>query len=80
MEEVSDKPSDRQQPVKKCAQAAEKLGYSLFAVSVNHCISGSNAVADYQTTKAGFCSDGVGGYKRGYYAMDVYWIANSETF
>ena len=79
-EEVSDEPSARQQPVRKCAQAAQKLGYSLFAVSVNYCISGSSTVTDYRYVRAGLCRDGVGGYYRGYFFMDVYRITSPEVF
>ena len=80
VEDVSDVPSSRRQPVRKCGQAATKLGYSLFAVSVNYCISGSNTVTDYRYVRAGLCKDGVGGYSRGYFFMDVYRITDPEAF
>ena len=79
--ELQDYPPTRVDAVNKCAKAAQQLGYSLFAVSLGFCISGSSRRSDYQQFKASsnaICRNGKGGYSKGFY-MDVYSIQDHQT-
>ena len=79
-EDISDDPLTRTEPIRKCGQAAREFQYSVFAVSIGYCISGSNRVRDYQYVRAGICNNGIGGYSSGYFVMDVYAIVDVQTF
>ncbi len=73
-----DDPLTRTDPVQRCAKAAIALGYSMFAVSIGYCISGSSSAVHYRYVRSSICNNGVGGYQRGYFGMDVYQIGETE--
>lgn len=77
--DLMDDPLTRTNPVQRCAKAAKELGYTLFAVSVGYCISGSSDPVDYQYVRSSACNNGIGGYTRGYFSMDIYEIAEHEV-
>ena len=79
-EDLSDQPRNRIDPVRKCGQGAQQFRFSLFSVSANYCISGSNRLSDYQTTDSTLCQDGVGAYRFGVFFMDVYQIVSNQDF
>lgn len=78
--ELSDDPRTRQNPIGKCGAGAQLAGYYHFAVSVGYCISGSDRLSDYQYVSNTYCSNGVGGYFRGYFVMDVYRVQDTQRF
>ncbi len=77
-EDLTDDPLTRPDAVQRCAKAATELGYSIFAVSIGYCISGSSNVDDYKYVRSSICNNGIGGYSRGYFGMDVYEIMEAE--
>ena len=79
-EDLSDQPRNRIDPVRKCGQGAQQFRFTLFSVSANYCISGSNRLSDYQTEDSTFCQDGVGAYRFGVFFMDVYQIVSNQDF
>ena len=78
--DLSDEPSTRTDPIRKCGQAAQDFSFTFFALSAKYCISGSNKLSDYQQKQSTLCRDGVGGYSSGYFVMDVYQINNAQAF
>ena len=78
--ELSDNPTTRTNPIRKCATAAQQYSYRLFALSTGYCISGSNRRSDYQYVRSDTCRNGIGAYVSGYFVMDVYEIVNLQTF
>lgn len=67
--------------VSKCGLASVRLGYSIFALTLGgYCITGSNALSDYQYYPARLCSNGRGGYDRSWYLLDVYQVSNQRSF
>ena len=78
--DLSDEPSTRTDPIRKCGQAAQDFSFNFFALSANYCISGTNKSSDYQQKQSTLCRDGVGGYSLGYFVMDVYQINNAQAF
>lgn len=78
--DLSDDPTTRQNPIRKCAQAAQIYSYRLFAISIGYCISGSNRLSDYQYVRSEACREGRGAFASGYFIMDVYAITNTQTF
>ena len=79
-DDLSDQPRNRIDPIRKCGQGAQTYRFSLFSVSANYCISGSNRLSDYQTTTSNLCQDGVGAYRFGTFFMDVYQIVDTQDF
>ena len=79
-DDLSDQPRNRIDPIRKCGQGAQTYSFSLFSVSANYCISGSNRLSDYQTTTSTLCQDGVGAYRFGTFFMDVYQIVSMQDF
>ncbi len=61
-EDLSDSPTSRDEPVRKCGSAAQLLGYQFFAVTVGYCISGSSSKAEYTIFPANtdLCQGGIG--------------------
>ena len=59
--DLSDSPLYREQPIRKCGEAAQSSRFSVFAVSLGYCISGSNRIQDYQHFPSALCQGGVGG-------------------
>ena len=54
--------------------------FTIFAVSIGYCISGSNQASDYQDFPSNLCENGVGAYIGGFYIMNVYEIQDQEAF
>ena len=82
--ELFDYPPRRQDAVKKCGIAAQKLGFTIFGVAFGYCISGSNDLSNYVSLPAeddAYCNhkDGEGGYVRGFF-INVYEIENQQSF
>ena len=78
--DLSDNPTTRRDPIRKCGSTAQRLGFNYFAVSAGYCISQSNDVNDYRYIPSSICDNGVGGYINGYFVMDVYEITNMQAF
>ena len=78
--DLSDDPTTRTSPIRKCATAAQEYSYRFFAISIGYCISGSNRQSDYQYVRSDACQNGIGAYLSGYFIMDVYEVVNSQTF
>ena len=77
---VSDDPLTRKDPILKCGMAAQEYNYTIFAVSIGYCISGSNQESDYQDFPSNLCENGVGAVIGGIFMMNVYEIQDPEAF
>ena len=59
-EDLSDNPRERQDPIKKCGNAAQLYNFEVFTLAVGFCISGSNNVREYQYIETDVCEGGIG--------------------
>ena len=59
-EDLSDNPRERQDPIRKCGNAAQLYNFEVFALAVGFCISGSNNVREYQYIETDVCEGGIG--------------------
>ena len=78
--DLSDNPRNRMGAIAKCQNAAQQFGFTMFAVCLGYCISGSSRLSDYQLKPAGDnnCHNGLGGRASGGITMDVYQIVGER--
>ena len=79
---VLDDPLTRKNPILKCGLAAQEFNnYTVFAVSIGYCISGSNQPSDYRAgSRSNLCENSVGAVINGNFMMNVYKIQDPEAF
>lgn len=80
--ELQDDPMLRSEPVRKCGSAALNSGYTMFALALGECCSGSSIVGDYTVAGEAFnCTDGRGGLgENGVVLLDVYEMSDQAAF
>ncbi len=81
--QLTDEPTTRTDPVRKCGIAVLSLGYRVFALTAGgYCISGSNRLPLYQYSRSQLCVNGRGGYNNDTesFVLDVYVITNRQMF
>ena len=80
--DLSDSPTSRTEPVRKCGTASLDQGNTYFSLGGEGiCFSGSNQISDYiGGGESQSCSDGRGNYFGGQFVMDVYHIDDAIAF
>ena len=78
---LSEDPSTRQDPVRRCGSAARRGGHTHFALALGMCYSGSDNLADYIVAgESEACDKGRGNLLNGHFSIDVYNITDSTSF
>ena len=78
---LSEDPSNRREPVKRCGSVARQGGHTHFALALGMCYSGSDNLADYTVAgESKACNKGRGNLADGYFSIDVYNITDSTAF
>ena len=79
--DLSDSPTSRTEPVRKCGTASLDQGNTYFSLAEGMCFGGSNQISDYIIGgESQLCSDGQGNYFGGQFAIDVYHIDDVIAF
>ena len=79
--DLSDSPTSRTEPVRKCGSASLDQGNTYFSLGEGICFSGSNQISDYiGGGESQSCSDGRGNYFGGQFVIDVYHIDDVIAF
>ena len=82
-EHLTEDPSNRTEPIRKCAQSAHSINRPYFILALGLCYSGSNELQSYfdnEGVESGVCRNGTGNYYGSTLIGDVYYIEDDDKF